>query len=314
MAGNDSSPIAGPSFTATSQQQAMYAAMEQERQKQEADKQAALSGLGVTTTGTATTAASGLPGALGATTQQDLYGIGIQNPFDLSSFQGKLGGLGQQFQGSQAAQMGAAQVAPVGQGDVDKLTGMLFGSASGTSGPTAADIEFQRANNQNMNNALSLAASAPGHGGSYTAALRQAMRQNAATGQEASLGAGQLRAQEQQAAMGQLGSLLPALRGQNIGIASENAVFQQQASAENAQLLEQHGSEIRSRVQALLGAGLTAEQAYNQAILEQKQFNLQSLVQQQGVAKGLAMQAGQSGAQVAGAGLGALGTVAAAAL
>jgi hypothetical protein len=158
----------------------------------------------------------------------------------------------------QAAQLGQAamyggatidqsQQAQFRQGQ-QQLVSQLQAAAAGQ-GPSVAQGQLKQATDRNMAQALSMAAATNPYGGG--SGLRQVAAQRAAAGQQAASDSSLLRAQEQQAAQNQLGQVLAGARGQDIGLASEQAGLLQQA-------------------------GLANQSAQNQFALQQGTFNQQS--------------------------------------
>lgn len=242
-------------------------------------------------------------------------------PMSLTQFNQMKSALGRaptaaDVQGGGQSSFAPVQVASRG---VDKFNNTLSNWMNG-SGPTAADAQFKQATNANLNSALALAASAPGHGGNYAAAMRQAMNQNAMTTQNAALQAGQLRAQEQQGAAGMLGQSLQAQRAQDIGLAQGNQAVGLQAAMSNAQLQQQanlaqyQGSiqqqqGLNDRMMQLMKAGMGVEQAQYQAQVEQRQFNASLLAQQQAAAEGVGVGLSGQAMTAAGGAASGLGSV-----
>lgn len=99
------------------------------------------------------------------------------------------------------------------------LAQALTAQANGQ-GPSLAQMQLQRATDQNMSNAMALGQSlrGPSAGGQ----LRGIQNQQSGLSQQAAADSGMLRMQEQMAARNQLGQLLDQGRGQDIGIANSN--------------------------------------------------------------------------------------------
>jgi hypothetical protein len=143
------------------------------------------------------------------------------------------------------------------------LMSQLQSQANGQ-GPSVAQANFHAANDANMRQQLSLAAS----GGDSALGQRQAAL-NAANGQQANaqalVGA---RAQEQLNAQNQLGSLSTNARGQDLTKASDNANLGQSSNQFNASLGQNNNqynaTAQNSASQANMNAGLQQQQINNQ--------------------------------------------------
>jgi hypothetical protein len=134
----------------------------------------------------------------------------------------------------------------------------LQGLAGQAEGPSAAQGQLNQATNANMDNALALARSGRGMGGS-AAGLRQAMSQNAATQQQAVNQSAVLRAQETQAYRQ---NQLAALNGANSAFGASGGVAGQARSADIAQ-----GSYVSGTQQATQNSADAAAAQYgNQGV------------------------------------------------
>jgi hypothetical protein len=275
--------------------------------------------------GTTDINAGGIGGFLGNTKGYDLFTAPEVSDPNYDANKTKLGAAMEGLQRQRAPTMQAAQIGAVGglptdnRQNMSQLSSALL-SASQGGGPSAAQNQLGLATDANMQNALAMAASAPGHGGNYASALKQAMTQRAGIQQNAALQSGQLRAQEMAGARGQLSQLGSALgqydigaRGQDIGLATSQAGLNQQAGLANQQTQlaqQQHTNELIKQYTAM---GMSQDQAYYQAMMQQKQFNAGLLAQQMAAGQGVGVQNQAQGTQVAGAGLAAAGSVLAAA-
>ena len=108
--------------------------------------------------------------------------------------------------------------------------------------PSVAQRQLQRANEQAIQQQMAVAASA--RGGSPILAQRQAAQNIAALQQEAAGKTAELALQEQAAARAQLGEVLSASRGQDIGVTTSQAQLAQQTelankAAEDARRMQQ---------------------------------------------------------------------------
>lgn len=163
-------------------------------------------------------------------------------------------------QGAMAAPFRAApQIDPSQQGQFrgqqQSLASMLMAQASG-SGPSLAQGQLQQATDRNLSQAYALGAARPNNG----AVLRDIANQRGAISQQAAADSGQLRLQEQMQATGQLGQLLAGARGQDLGLASDNAQLQAGQNQLNQQALQFYLSQGMSLAQAQAQANIALEQ------------------------------------------------------
>lgn len=278
-----------------------------------------LSGTGVNQS-TINVNAGGINGLFGQKQPDEAFTAGgfVDPNFDADK-QG-LNAAMQSLQGQHAPQMQAAQIGQVAGLPTDnrqmmsQLGQTLMASANGD-GPSAAQAQMGLATDANMQNALALAASAPGHGGNFSAAMKQAGTQRAAIQQQAALQGGQLRAQEMQAAQGQLGQLGSIIgnydlgaRGQDLNTALSQAQLNQQAGAQNLQAQQAQQQQTNELMKQYMAMGLSQDQAYYQAIIQQRQFNAGLLAQQKAAGEGVGVQSAGQAMQLAGAGASGLGS------
>lgn len=127
------------------------------------------------------------------------------------------------------AQIDQSQQAQFRQGQMN-LANSLAQQAAGK-GPSVSAAQFKAASDTNLAQQQALAASA--RGGSTALAGRQAAQNTSAFNQQAAQQAAIGRMQEQQAAQAQLGSVLNAGRGADIGLATSQAGFNQAANLAN---------------------------------------------------------------------------------
>jgi hypothetical protein len=107
------------------------------------------------------------------------------------------------------------------------LANSLEQAAAGN-GPSVANIQLQKANEDAIKAQAAIAASA--RGGNPILAQRQAAQNVASLQQENAAKSAELKIQEQQQARAQLGDVLSQARGQDIGVNTSQAGFQQEAS------------------------------------------------------------------------------------
>lgn len=134
-----------------------------------------------------------------------------------------------------------------------------YGQMAAGQGPSLAQMQLQRATDQNMQQAASMAATT-GMGARGAGGLRQLGNQRAAIGQQMAADSGLLRMQEQLAAMNAQGGLLSGIRGQDLGAAQANqaAALQQRGLNDQATLgTQQLGS-------GLMNSGMTGMGNYSQ--------------------------------------------------
>lgn len=190
-----------------------------------------------------------------------IFGGGQYAP-DESKFQ--LPGLAQaQGFAQQNAQNALGAAAPmVDQGQADQfrgqqsqLAGMLMQGAQGN-GPSAAQGLLQQQTQNNIANAYAMAQANPNNAG----AARNIANQAAMANQQAAGQGAIMRAQEQQAAQGQLGGLLSGARGQDLGVAGQNAqLAQNQFQLGNQAALGWSGQQLGAN-EAQLRANLAEQQ------------------------------------------------------
>ena len=170
---------------------------------------------------------------------------------------------GSQLDAAQANQTRDAQ---------NQLSSSLTSTAAGQ-GPSVAQEQLRQSTAANINQQMSAAQSM--HGTARLAAMRNAGMQNAAIQQQANSQASGLRAQEIATAQSNLGNVLGTQRGQDIGLASQNAQlaqqtgmtnsgYQQQANSLNAQLGQQTNLANAGFQQ---GSNMTNAGAMNQSAL-----------------------------------------------
>lgn len=173
-----------------------------------------------------------------------------------------------------------------------QLMGQLQDRASG-GGPSVAQNQLQQATDQNIAQAYAMGSALQGN--NQAGAAREVAYQRAGIQQQAANQSAQLRAQEQISAQQQLSSMLGGARGQDIGVASENAQLSMQQQQLNDQM-----------VRFYLGSGMSLAEAQQAATLSYQQLLYQKAAGQSGV-NASAM---QTNSAVLGAMLGAGSTMA----
>lgn len=232
---------------------------------------------------------------------------------------------GRQAPNINAAQVGAMPTVEAAQINQDPQAQFRQGQAGLASalqaqmagqGPSLAQSQLQSATDRNIAQAMALAGSQ--RGGANPAALRNIQNQAAMANQQAARQSAELMAQEQMAARGQLAGVLQGARGQDIGLATEQAGLSQQANLANQnlqgqQLLSQaeldQQAAIANQTAALKQQGLNDAQI--NAIIDQQLKQQQ--IQQQGVLGASQIEAGERNAsrQMAAGIVGGLGQAAA---
>lgn len=167
------------------------------------------------------------------------------------------------------------------RGQQGQLAQMLFRQAAGQA-PGAGELAVQRQANNAMANQASMAQMARGAGAGMAA--RNAARTSADIGTNAAGQASIAQMQDQQAAQGQLGSLLGTMRGQDLGQRGQDIGVSQ--GNQQAQLAQQ-GQNLQA-VGQLLGV--------NQAQMQQDAARRQLALQDKGMAGSLLQVGGQLGA------------------
>jgi hypothetical protein len=152
----------------------------------------------------------------------------------------------------------------------------LQGVVNGTAGPSVAELQMGRGVDASNNAAASLAASSSNFGMDPAAAFRAALNQQAMNNQNLVGQTGQLRAQEVAQARGQLGQMYDSARSQDMSQAGAQLAAQMQSRQQQQQYINQ-----------LLEMGYTQDQANYMSQLQQQQFNVGSLAQQEAAKHGI---------------------------
>ncbi len=167
---------------------------------------------------------------------------------------------------------GKRQAFQINQGPQDQfrqgqmqLMQQLMQQANGQ-GPSLAQMQLQRAGDQNMQQAMSMAASQRGQNAG--GAMRQLSNQRAQIGSQQAADSGMLRLQEQMAAQNMLGQVSGQARGQDIGLATNQAQIENQQRAMNDQA-----------VQFYLRSGMDLSRAQQQAAADMEKLRIASNVQ-----------------------------------
>lgn len=227
-------------------------------------------------------------GAIGAPTIQ-AERAGTQAPVGFDRITGAQEGrttlnaptLAQQAQLAPTALTGPASIDQAQQAQFRaSQTGLVSGLQGAINGtdPSVAAIMLRQATDRNIANQYALAQAANGQNAGLAA--RQAAINAAEIGQQSIGQQALLRAQEIATARGQLGSVLDSGRGQDIGLAQQQAGLQQQANlanqgATNSASATQLGADVQTRL-ANAGFSNTANQTQAQLDAARAQFNATS--------------------------------------
>ena len=163
----------------------------------------------------------------------------------------------------------------------------LAATAAGTGGPSAAELQLQRGSEANIRNQLATAASAA-PGANPAAVARQTGRNIAQEGQVLNEQQAILRAQETAGAEQLLTGATAGARETDVGIATQQAAFQQQATLQQAEIDHQTNmanleSQRQQAIQAgdqQLAASLANQQAALTANIEQVRLDTQTSIRQ----------------------------------
>jgi hypothetical protein len=231
----------------------------------------------------------------------------------LAQAMGAAGRAGPQMQGASINMRPQDQF----RGQQMSLAQALTAQANGQ-GPSLAQMQLQQATDKNLAQSMALGQSL---GGAQAAGLaqRQVMQQQAGTAQQAAADSGALRLQEQMQARNMLGQVLAGARGQDIGLASEQAGLQQGAASNNLQaLLSQQGmNDAQNRfysgsaydMAGRQGAqNLSFAQLAAQTGLSNEQLQQQAYEEAARRRMGIFQSAAQMGGQVAGGAAGGIGS------
>lgn len=261
----------------------------------------------------------------------EAYGSGVYDPLRQKAREQEISAgmrAGKQIS-VDAARGTAAQIA-TGPQDQARNMQMELGSdllaASRGQGPSVAGMQYQRNMEDAMAQQMSMAASSRGNPG---IAMRNAAMNQAGISQRGALDSAMIRAQEQQAAQGQLAGLSSNIRGQDIGLATDQAGLsqqmemmnvgnQQQSNMAGAQLSQANEQFYRTLEAQFVAAGMSAEQAAIMAKQRLSELGADLELRQEGMRQGMNMnasnQAGNFATTIVGGLIGGAGAAAGAAL
>lgn len=181
------------------------------------------------------------------------------NNFNIPGYTGFQQYLGNELSGAgsrAAPQLDPSQQGQFRQGQMD-LAGALAAQANGL-GPSVAQSQLNQSTDRNLGQALAMAQAA---GPNNAGAVRNVAYQRGDISQQAAGDAATLRLQEQMQARNQLGQVLAGARGQDLGLAGDNAQLQAGQNSLNDQA-----------VRAYLSMGMTLAQAQAQANMNYEQL------------------------------------------
>lgn len=153
------------------------------------------------------------------------------------------------------------------------LYNQLSNQAAGM-GPSLAQMQLNRGAQQNMAQAMALQASQRGMGSA--GAMRQIANQRAQIGQQMTGDSAMARLQEQLQAQQQMAALGTNARGQDIGLAGNQAQLQQQMSLANMDSAQKQRAMNDQMVQFYLGRGMDMSQAQAQANVQMQNIMSQN--------------------------------------
>lgn len=280
--------------------------------------------------GQAATGAYGQPGAGGGASMYTQQGYGLGGAYDVhlrdpgtyndpnylanrAAIQARAGAIGgMPTQNMDIYSSAPAFIDPTAQAQFRQRQmdlGQALWDQSMGNGPSVAGSQLQQSTEMNLQAALAQAAS--GRGGNLGAMQYQLGANRANIQQQAAQGLAQARIQEQMAARAQLGDVLNAGRGADIGLAAQtaqlgqqnnqfNAGLAQQAAGMNLQMGVQQEQFKQQKLNELMLAGLGYDQARAQADLQARQFGADLFNRSQLGVSGLNMQGGQQAMQLMG--------------
>lgn len=174
-------------------------------------------------------------------------------------------------------------------------------------GPSVAGSQLRQSTEMNLQAALAQAASA--RGGNLGAAQYQLGNARANIQQQAAMQLAQARIQEQMAARAQLGEVLGQGRGQDLGLASQQAGLNQQTAAVNLGSAQEQQAQADALRAQYIAMGMSAQQADYLARVQQQQFIAGQLNAGVAAQHGVALQQNAQNIQLAGGIAGGVGSV-----
>lgn len=182
------------------------------------------------------------------------------------------GALGQALAGAQGRSTPNAATAQINTAQSNQGRGMQMGLAeqlqqrANGQAPSVAELQMGRGLQQAIASQRAQAASA--RGVSPGMAQRLAAQGISQAQGQANSDAAVLRAGEQQQAESALGQQLMGMRGQDIGLAAQQAGFQQQTGLANQQAELANRAQMDSATQAYMSMGMSREEAQQRALAD----------------------------------------------
>lgn len=203
--------------------------------------------------------------------------------------EGAMGAANRAAPGMAAARIDTAPQAEFRQGQAN-LAAALAAQARGE-GPSLAQGQLKQATDRNLAQALAMQASQRGPGSAT--ALRQIANQRAAIGQQAASDSAQLRLAEQLQAQQQLSGVLQGARGQDLGLASDQAALESTAGQANLQAALTQRQMNDQAVQQYLNLGFNLAQAEQKAAMDLERLRLEQEIQKNAIQSGAYAQTAQ---------------------
>jgi hypothetical protein len=271
----------------------------------------------------------GIGGLFGMTRDQSNFTAGPVSTSALDATAGRADALGASIAGRQNVQATGATIdtTKADQGRVaatatgarqSGLADILTASAMGN-GPSAAQMQLQRATDSNTAKAAALAAS--GRGVNPALMARQAAEGAASANQDAAGQSAILRSQEQQQAQQALGGVLTSERGQDLqsqsqdlGAATAQAGLDETTNTTNAALTVDQQKEKDTMQAQLLQQVQTGQITQIQAQQQMAQFNADLQARQESARNGQSISQGNQQTAAIGQGIATAGAIAATAM
>lgn len=153
----------------------------------------------------------------------------------------------------------------------------LMRQAATGGAPSVAELLLGRGTQQVQRQQLAVAQGARGLAGA--AALRAAQERGAMAGQEAAGQAAILRAQEMATGREQLAGAATGARAQDIGLAAQQAEFQQQAALQNAAIQQRTQEAVDQMTLALIAQGYSAAEAQQAAMQRWEELRVRAALE-----------------------------------
>jgi hypothetical protein len=171
-------------------------------------------------------------------------------------------------------------------------------------GPSVAQTQLRQGTDRNLAQAYALASATPQNAGT----AREIANQRSMISQQGASDSATLALQEQLQARNQLGQVLAGARGQDIGVASDQAQLQQQAGAANQGAQLQQSALNDQMVRYYLGMGMSLAEAQQQAQMQIQQLQIQAQLGAAGINAGAYSSAAGANGRLAGGVLSGIGS------